>query len=101
MFPQLKPRLFRSTLGPLAFRVFSLRGKMQHPLDEAIPGETIQSPPSSVSEAQKALLMTLERFDSFQGPVHPHFAYGNLTKAQYARAHAMHIEDHWQEIAPA
>ena len=28
----------------------------------------------------------------------PHFAYGPLTRAQYERAHLMHLANHWQQL---
>jgi hypothetical protein len=31
----------------------------------------------------------------------PHFAYGALDKAQFTRAHLMHLANHWTEISPA
>ena len=37
-------------------------------------------------------------FEGFQGQLAPHFAYGSLTKAEYARAHAMHFYNHLDEI---
>jgi hypothetical protein len=29
----------------------------------------------------------------------PHFAYGALGKAEYTRAHLMHLANHWAEVA--
>ena len=37
----------------------------------------------------------LAAFDAWSGPLKPHVAYGELDKAQYTRAHLMHLADHW------
>ena len=37
-FPQPKAAWFRATVGPMAFAVFSARGRMSHSLSEPIPG---------------------------------------------------------------
>ena len=38
------------------------------------------------------------RFEAHRGALQPHFAYGALNRADYARAHAMHIANHQDEI---
>ena len=37
-YPQHKSEIFRSTIGPMAFAVFSSKGRMHHHLEEPIPG---------------------------------------------------------------
>lgn len=37
-FPVLRPRWFRTTVGPLALGLFARRGMMQHDLARAVPG---------------------------------------------------------------
>ncbi len=96
-YPVLKPRIFRSTLGALAFHVFQWRGRMSHGLDQDIPGEIIAPANADPEQARQRLLSALDRFDAFDHTLCPHFAYGNLTKAQYARAHVFHIENHLEE----
>ena len=39
----------------------------------------------------------LRAFEAHAGPLAPHFAYGALDKPSYARAHLMHLANHWQE----
>ena len=46
-YPELKAAWFRHSLGPAAFAVFSARGAMRHPLDEAIPGAAALDEPAS------------------------------------------------------
>jgi Protein of unknown function (DUF1569) len=50
------------------------------------------------------LIDALAAFEAWSGPLKPHFAYGELTKPQYARAHLMHLANHWDQLrftAPA
>ncbi|MEE9336054.1 MAG: DUF1569 domain-containing protein [Granulosicoccaceae bacterium] len=96
-FPVMKPKVFRSTVGPLAFSVFQARGRMSHGLDEEIPGEIVKIENTSV-EAYEGLLKALESFDAHDGPLKPHFAYGALDRDQYAIAHVMHINNHLEEF---
>ena len=95
-FPQLRPAWFRHTLGPLAFAVFSMRGRMSHGLDEAIPGAPGIAQGEPLPPAIEHVLGSLRDFERYTGPLMPHFAYGALDKAAYTRAHVMHLADHWQ-----
>jgi Protein of unknown function (DUF1569) len=97
-FPQLKPALFRATVGPLAFKVFDARGAMKHPLDQPIPGAPALDAQAPVDAALKRLLAAFDRFEGHTGPLQPHFAYGDLDKPAFARAHLMHLADHWAEF---
>lgn len=97
-FPVLKPAIFRATVGPVAFRVFDAMGRMRHDLLQEIPGDT-PPPPPRLGEALAILRERILTFDRWEGPLQPHFAYGRLTKAQYERAHSMHVANHlasWQ-----
>jgi hypothetical protein len=49
--------------------------------------------------ARARLLSALKDFEAHQGALKPHFAYGNLSREQYTRAHLMHLANHWTEIA--
>ena len=97
-FPVLKGAWFRATLGSAAFGVFNARGAMSHSLDEPIPG----APALDASQALKAsvdrLLAAMDAFAAFSGTLRPHFAYGELTKPQYERAHLMHLANHWTQF---
>jgi Protein of unknown function (DUF1569) len=97
-FPLPKPAWFRHTVGPAAFAVFSARGRMSHSLSEPIPGAPDIAPGQALEGAVDRLLAALRAFDSHTGPLAPHFAYGDLAKADYARAHLMHLANHWQEM---
>lgn len=94
-FPAPKSALFQNTLGAAAFNVFALRGRMSHNLAEPIPGAPVldaSTPDASVALAR--LRKAVQDFAVHAGPLHPHFAYGALSKAQYEQAHAMHLANH-------
>nr|WP_313403732.1 DUF1569 domain-containing protein [Pseudomonas sp.] len=93
-YPELKPAWFRHTLGPAAFAVFSSRGAMRHPLDEAIPGAAALTEPASQALALQRLQVAFERFAEHQGALRPHFAYGDLNHGEYAEAHVLHLYNH-------
>lgn len=100
-YPQPKGALFQMTAGRAAFAVFRARGKMSHGLAEPIPG----APPLDIGPDWKLaagrLRAALARFDAHTGPLKPHFAYGELSKADYEIAHCMHIANHREEIVGA
>lgn len=94
-FPAPKSALFQNTLGATAFGVFSLRGRMSHNLAEPIPGApALDAATSDASAALARLRKAVQDFAAHAGPLHPHFAYGALSKAQYEQAHAMHLANH-------
>lgn len=97
-FPQPKPAWFQATLGAAAFAVFSARGRMNHSLDEPIPGAPALDAAAPLPAARARLLRALQAFEAWDGPLRPHFAYGALDKAAYTQAHLMHLADHWTEI---
>ncbi len=95
-FPQLKPAWFSATVGKLAFATFDARGRMSHGLSEPIPGAPALASALALPDAVARLTKALKDFDTHTGPLRPHFAYGALDKGAYARAHLMHLADHWQ-----
>ncbi|WP_088330478.1 DUF1569 domain-containing protein [Lacimicrobium sp. SS2-24] len=97
-FPEHKPEWFKDTLGVLAFTVFARKGEMYHALDEPIPGSQGIQAGGDVRQAYQRLQQTLLDFQHHDGPLHAHFAYGALSKQDYALAHAMHFYNHLQEI---
>jgi hypothetical protein len=98
-FPQPKAAWFRHTVGPAAFAVFSARGRMSHSLTEPIPGAPDIAAGQAPDAAVDRLVAALRAFDAHTGALAPHFAYGALDKPDYARAHLMHLANHWQEMA--
>jgi len=100
-YPQVKPAWFRGTLGRAAFHVFSARGKMSHGLSEPIPGAPSIAPSQALGPAVESTIESLLRFDRHTGALQPHFAYGLLGKGDYARAHLMHLANHWDLVDAA
>lgn len=100
-FPELKSALFRTAVGRVAFAVFEARGAMGHSLIEPIPGAPPLGADAALLPAKARLLAALQRFESHAGALAPHFAYGALDKGQYARAHLMHLANHWTEVVRA
>ena len=98
-FPQPKAEIFQNTLGAAAFAVFKWRGKMSHSLSEPIPGAPALSVAADWQPASLRLRTAIERFNLHQGPLKPHFAYGALSKADFAMAHVLHIANHQDEIS--
>ena len=97
-FPLLKPGWFRASVGPAAFAVFEARGRMTHGLDEPIPGSVAITDGQPLPAAVDHLAAALTAFERHTGPLAPHFAYGLLDKPAYARAHLMHVANHWQLV---
>ena len=94
-FPRPKSALFQNTAGAAAFRVFAWRGRMRHSLTEPIPGAPpLDAPAPDAAAALARLRAAVQVFAAHTGPLQPHFAYGELSKAQYEQAHAMHLADH-------
>jgi hypothetical protein len=97
-FPALKGAWFRSSIGSAAFGVFNARGAMSHSLDEPIPGAPALDTSQSLKTSVNRLLAAMDAFAQFNGTLRPHFAYGELTKPQYERAHLMHLANHWTQF---
>ena len=97
-FPQSKGALFQATAGKAAFGVFRWRGRMKHALDAGIPGAPALDARADWHPAAARLRRAIARFESHAGPLAPHFAYGGLSRDDYALAHCMHIANHQDEI---
>ncbi|WOB09325.1 DUF1569 domain-containing protein [Piscinibacter gummiphilus] len=97
-FPALKPGWFRASVGPVAATVFSARGRMSHSLTEPIPGAPDIAQGQPLAPAVDRAIAALQAFERHTGALHPHFAYGELSKDDYRRAHLMHFANHWQEV---
>ncbi len=97
-FPEPKSALFQATLGTAAFAVFRLRGKMSHGLTEPIPGAPVLPQSDDVKPGIARLRHAVQRFQAYAGPLRPHFAYGALSRVDFALAHTLHIANHQDEI---
>ncbi len=98
-FPAPRSALFQSTLGTAAFTVFKWRGRMSHGLAEPIPGAPALALQGDWRVSAQRLRQAIGGFQAASGPLKPHFAYGTLSRADYALAHSMHIANHQDEIA--
>jgi len=100
-FPQSKGALFQNTAGSAAFAFFKWRGRMSHGLAEPIPGAPVLIAGADWKPAALRLRRAITRFDGYSGPLKPHFAYGALSKPEFALAHSLHIANHREEIIVA
>ena len=97
-FPQHKSALFQATVGAAAFAVFRWRGAMSHGLAQAIPGAPVLPQLADWRPGVVRLRTAVQRFQHYRGPLMPHFAYGALSRSDFALAHAMHIANHQDDI---
>jgi hypothetical protein len=93
-YPESKAALFQHTAGAAAFGYFKSRGRMSHNLLEAIPGAAKLDANAATALAVGTLRKSIATFTEHTGKLFPHFAYGELNKAEYEKAHAMHIANH-------
>ena len=98
-FPEPKPAWFRATVGSYAFALFNARGQMTHNLADPIPGAPDIAQGEPLAPAIDHIVAALQTFERYGGALMPHFAYGALGKADYTRAHLMHLANHWAEVA--
>ena len=97
-FPEHKSSFFKNTIGTLAFSIFSSKGRMTHGLNEPIPSAPKLTKNLDSMIAINRLKKSLIEFNHYQGTLAPHFAYGELTKDEYEKAHLMHLYNHLQQI---
>ncbi|QPF75368.1 DUF1569 domain-containing protein [Roseateles sp. DAIF2] len=97
-YPEPKGALFQQTLGRAAFAWFDARGQMSHNLAEPIPGAPALDPRQSLRASVQRLLDAMDAFATHKGALRPHFAYGELSRAEYQRAHLMHLANHWTQV---
>ena len=97
-FPQPRSALFQGTAGSAAFAWFRWRGEMSHGLAEPIAGAPALGAGADWAPAAVRLRGAVKRFNAHTGPLKPHFAYGALTKSEFALAHQLHIANHQDEI---
>ena len=97
-YPAPRSAVFQHTAGSAAFAFFKWRGRMQHALNEPIPGAPALASSSDRVAAMTRLRAAIARFHGHGGELWPHFAYGALSKADYALAHSLHIANHQDEI---
>jgi Protein of unknown function (DUF1569) len=97
-FPEEKNIVFQTLIGTTAFHLFNTMGKMSHNLTEEIPGDKYEPPLPTLETAMERLKKSIHTFLAHEHELHPHFAYGNLSKSQFDRANAMHIANHFDAM---
>ncbi len=97
-YPKQRPEIFQKTIGRLLFSIFSVNGRMMHPLDEPIPGAPPLEDKNNLDKAIARLKKAYIDFERYAGPLASHFTYGVLSKDEYIIAHAMHLNNHLEEI---
>jgi hypothetical protein len=97
-YPEHKSAPFKKTAGAAAFAFFGWRGRMSHSLTEPIPGAPALAQLDDWKPGAARLRAAIARFQTHNGPLKPHFAYGDLDKNAYALAHTLHIANHQDEI---
>lgn len=98
-YPEMKSSIFRGSIGKVAFSVFAFKNKMNHGLEEPIPGADEIDNATEVKVGAKRLLQAIERFSkTAESSLRPHFAYGELTKEEYDLAHTLHIKNHMERL---
>src|SRR4051812_38987074 len=96
-YPTARSALFRKTVGPLALKRFISKGEMSHDLEAAIPGAP-ELKDGTLQEGVARLRDAISRFQSHQGEVAHHFAYGKVAREAYEKVHAMHIANHLSAV---
>lgn len=97
-FPEHKPDWFKNSLGQLAFGLFAQRGEMTHNLSEPIPSAPELNPQADLDQAYIRLKSAMLTFSQYDDKLAQHFAFGQLTKAEYEQAHVMHFYNHLLQI---
>lgn len=100
-YPQARGALFQRTAGGAAFAYFKWRGRMSHGLADPIPGAPALAAGADWKPASLRLRAAIMRFNNHAGALQPHFAYGVLSKQEFALAHRLHIGNHSDEIVVA
>ncbi len=100
-FPSARSAVFQRTLGAAALTVFTWRGRMSHDRADPIPGAPALDANTDVAAAMTRLRRAIADFRATSAPPRPHFAYGELSKTEYEKAHAMHLANHFSAFDTA
>ena len=92
-YPSPRGWVVRRLIGPRFMAKFLRQGFMSHDRAAPIPGAPPLGEPT-LAEGVARLRAAIARFDAHEGPLAPHFAYGEVDKPRYEKLHAMHVADH-------
>ena len=84
---------------PIALRLEAILASGRLPSGIEAPQPAI--PPDDASDASvEALLATIDRFESFNGPIAPHRIFGNLSDAEARKLNLIHCAHHLSYLVP-
>lgn len=92
-YPSLRGWVVRRLIGPRFMAKFLREGVLTHDRAAPIPGAPPLGAPT-LAEGVARLRSAIAAFDAHEGPLAPHFAYGEVDKRSYEKLHAMHFADH-------
>jgi hypothetical protein len=98
-YPENKNILIQKTIGKIVLYKFLSQGYMSHNLNDPIPGaESLPPSKNNINEGIKRLKDSIEAFQKHTQKLAPHFVYGEVSKQDYERVHAMHVANHFSAI---
>ena len=96
-YPQLDSPIEQS-IKRIAFNVFKSQGYMVHDLSMPVPGAPDIPEGLDLAEGFLRLRNAISDFQNYNGPLFPHFSYGELSYENWEIAHSMHIADHFSSL---
>lgn len=98
-YPENKNILIQKTIGKIVLHKFLSQGFMSHNLNDPIPGAEILPPPSNdFNLGIQRLISSIENFKNQTSNLAPHFVYGEVSKTDYEKVHAMHVANHFSAL---
>jgi hypothetical protein len=97
-FPIVKPYLFRKTIGKLVSSYFLSKGTMSHNLNDPIPGAPELVSSTDFKKGLAILKKSIHSFWEYKGELKMHFVYGEASREDYEKFHAMHIANHFSAL---
>jgi hypothetical protein len=98
-YPSPRGWVVRQVIGPRFMAKFLRQGFMSHDRAAPIPGAPPLGEPT-LAEGVARLRSAIRRFEAHEGPLAPHFAYGEVDKRSYEKLHSMHVADHLAALRP-
>jgi len=93
-YPELQPAAVQA-VAKLVFDTYVDQGFMTHDLGAPVPGAPAIPDSGLLAPAFARLRRAIYSFQAFTGELHPHFAYGELTREEWELAHSFHMADHF------
>lgn len=95
-FPETDPPAVQA-VQYIGFQAFKAQGYMSHNLTAPVPGPEIADD-GPLPEAFTRIRNAISDFQNFTGETFPHFAYGNITYAEWELANSFHMADHFSSL---